>query len=365
MAKNNNTNLRTPYLPNLEPYWDAGIDPKTGLPYKMISGVGCQLQSGILKNLRILDETQRINLFKWSNLPSSMNGNLIERILYYKGQAAFWYNDIDDQYYFLPFALNGSIDVYGRYLGITPLPFNGTAKDKEDAWIVGLNRVPQYDIENINNNDNNNLKTTACVILRDYSQQISQTVLPRATLSEPLLNLMSEAIPFARTSLLSNSGMKAMRVNDETDANEVYQASNSIVDHALAGSPFIPIKSPIEFQELTSSGSAMKSEEYLLYYQALDNLRKSFLGIENGGVFEKQSHTLQSEQDMNSNSNNLIMDDALQLRKEFCEMVNKIWGLNINVELNQEALEDNNNYGTDEDDEDGGTDSNGSIENRK
>lgn len=364
MAKNNNLK-NTPYLPNLEPYWEAGVDPKTGLPLKIINGGnGCQLQLGILKNLRILDEAQRINLFKWTNLPSSLNGNMVERILYYKGQAAFWYNDIDDQFYFLPFALNGSIDVYGRYLGITPLPFNGTAKDKEDAWIVGLNRVPQYDIEKINSEeDGEDLKKVACVILRDYSQQISQTVLPRATLSEPLLNLMSEAIPFARTALLANSGMKAMRVNDETDANEVYQASNSIINHALTGSPFIPIKSPIEFQDLTSSGSAMKSEEYLLYYQALDNLRKSFLGIENGGVFEKQEHKLQSEQDMNSNSNNLIMDDALQLRKEFCEMVNKIWGLNINVELNQEALEDaadeNNELNEDEEKE------NGSIEDRE
>ena len=115
-----------------------------------------------------------------------------------------------------------------------------------------------------------------------------------------------------------------MRVNDESDANEVYTASRSVVEHALAGEPFVPIKSQIEFQELTSSGSAMKSEEYLLYYQALDNLRKSFLGIPASGVFEKQSHTLQSEQDMNSNSDNLILEDGLELRQKFCQMVNAI-----------------------------------------
>ena len=169
-----------------------------------------------------------------------------------------------------------------------------------------------------------NKRETACVIVRDYTQQISQTVLPRASLDDPILKMMSEAIPFARTSLLSNSGIKAMRVNDETDANEVYTASRSIVEHALAGEPFVPIKSQIEFQELTSSGSAMKSEEYLLYYQALDNLRKSFLGIPASGVFEKQSHTLQSEQDMNSNSDNLILEDGLELRQKFCQMVNAI-----------------------------------------
>ena len=324
-------NKRGPYLPNLEAFWAAGIDPKTGLPVKL-EPLAC-LDQNILKNLRILDECQKVNLYKWYNLPSSIDGNLIERILYYKGQAAFWYNTIDGQFYFLPFALNGSIDVYGRYTGITPLPFNGTAKDKEDAWIVDLIRVPQYDIFDP---ELPNKKETACVILRDYTQQISQTVLPRASLDDPILKMMSEAIPFARTSLLSNSGIKAMRVNDETDANEVYTASRSIVAHALAGEPFVPIKSQIEFQELTSSGSAMKSEEYLLYYQALDNLRKSFLGIPAGGVFEKQSHTLQSEQDMNSNSDNLILEDGLELRQKFCQMVNAIWGLGIWCEKNQD-----------------------------
>ena len=323
------------YLPNLEAFWAAGIDPKTGLPVKL-EPLAC-LDQNILKNLRILDECQKVNLYKWYNLPSSIDGNLIERILYYKGQAAFWYNTIDGQFYFLPFALNGSIDVYGRYTGITPLPFNGTAKDKEDAWIVDLIRVPQYDIFDP---ELPNKRETACVILRDYTQQISQTVLPRASLDDPILKMMSEAIPFARTSLLSNSGIKAMRVNDETDANEVYTASRSIVEHALAGEPFVPIKSQIEFQELTSSGSAMKSEEYLLYYQALDNLRKSFLGIPAGGVFEKQSHTLQSEQDMNSNSDNLILEDGLELRQKFCQMVNAIWGLGIWCEKNENVTED-------------------------
>ena len=323
------------YLPNLETFWEAGINPKTGLPVKL-EPLAC-LDQNILKNLRILDECQKVNLYKWYNLPSSIDGNLIERILYYKGQAAFWYNTIDGQFYFLPFALNGSIDVYGRYTGITPLPFNGTAKDKEDAWIVDLIRVPQYDIFDP---ELPNKRETACVILRDYTQQISQTVLPRASLDDPILKMMSEAIPFARTSLLANSGIKAMRVNDETDANEVYTASRSIVEHALAGEPFVPIKSQIEFQELTSSGSAMKSEEYLLYYQALDNLRKSFLGIPAGGVFEKQSHTLQSEQDMNSNSDNLILEDGLELRQKFCQMVNAIWGLGIWCEKNQDIEDD-------------------------
>ena len=257
---------------------------------------------------------------------------------------------MDEKFYFLPYTLSGDIDVYGRYLKVTPLPLNGIAKAEKEAFIVDLKLTPLYDIDEILDavidGDVKKIEEwqeDACVILRDYTQQISQNNIPRATLDDPILRMMSEAIPFARTSLLSNSGMKAMRVNDESDATEVEMANAQIQTKALEGEPFIPIKAPIEFQELTSAGSAMKSEEYLLYYQALDNLRKSFLGIPAGGVFEKQSHTLQSEQDMNSNSDNLILEDGLELRQKFCQMVNAIWGLGIWCEKNENVTEDDQN----------------------
>ena len=54
-----------------------------------------------------------------------MDGQLLERILYYRGQGAFFYMESLEKFFFLPFALDGEIDVYGRYTGITPLPFNG------------------------------------------------------------------------------------------------------------------------------------------------------------------------------------------------------------------------------------------------
>ena len=48
---------------------------------------------------------------------------------------------------------------------------------------------------------------------------------------------------------------------------------------------------------------------------------------------------LQSEQNMNSGNNNLIYQDGLILRQQFCERVNKVFGLNISVEeVNQEEI---------------------------
>lgn len=54
MGKNN------AYLPNLEPLWAAGIDPRTGLPVKM-GGSKCTLKEDIKKAIRIMDEQDAVN----------------------------------------------------------------------------------------------------------------------------------------------------------------------------------------------------------------------------------------------------------------------------------------------------------------
>ena len=73
---------------------------------------------------------------------------------------------------------------------------------------------------------------------------------------------------------------------------------------------------------------------------------------------------LQSEQNMNSSNNNLIYQDGLELRKLFCDRVNKVFGLNISVEEVKNNTDDmmgtlNNMVYKDEDVEfDGGDDAN-------
>lgn len=131
----------------------AGIDPKTGLPIKYDNILDHVSKAEIKKELRIVDEQDAVNRFVWYNLPKGLDARLIERILYYRGQGAFF--QLDDRFYFLPYALDGSIDVYGRFTGITPLPFTGTAStekknDKIQPWIVGLNFKPVYDIIDLN-----------------------------------------------------------------------------------------------------------------------------------------------------------------------------------------------------------------------
>ena len=315
----------------------AGFDPKTGLPTKVDSEDKCLLKENIRKTLRVLDEQNAINRYKWYNLPSSLDGQLLERILYYKGQGMFFYMEANDSFYFLPYALDGTIDVYGRYKGVTPLPFNGSTDNeegKEKPWITGLTRKPIYDVLG---DEVNNEFTEACVLLSDYSKQISQTNISRQILQEPILDAMAEAFPLARTSLIANSGIKGVRVNDEDQKSQVEIGSRSITRAALNGKPWIPLVGQIEFQELTG-GSALKSEEFLLYMQALDNFRLSLYGLDNGGLFQKKAHMLEAEQDMNAGNIKLVYQDGLTIRQKFCDIVNSIWGLGIWCEASETVV---------------------------
>lgn len=310
----------------------AGINPKTGLPIRINDE--CQLKENIKRQLRVLDEQNAIRRFRWYNLPSGLTGELLERILYYKGKGMLF--KIADKFYFLPYALNGELDCYGRYMGVTPIPFNGTAKEKEPkAWIPGLNRKPLYDMgEQITMDTFEN----GCVLLYDYTPQYSQNIVPRQILQESVLDAMAEAFPMARTNLISNSGIKGMRVNDEDQEATVKLASNSLQHAALTGNPWIPVVSNIEFQDLTSGGTALKSEEYLLYMQALDNYRLSLYGLKNGGLFQKKAHMLEAEQNMNDGTTLFAYQDSLDLRQQFCDRVNLIWGLGIYCEPAEQVI---------------------------
>ena len=81
-------------------------------------------------------------------------------------------------------------------------------------------------------------------------------------------------------------------------------------------------------QELTD-GATLKAEEFMLALQSLDNFRLSTYGIDNGGLFQKKAHELQSEADINGGPVGLVLQDGLSIRQNFCNIVNSIWGIGI------------------------------------
>ena len=323
-------------LPDLETLWQAGINPKTGLPMKF-GNYKCTIKEDIKKYLRLIDEQDAVNRYVWYNLPANITSQELERMLYYKGQLCFFYDKDLEEFYFMPYALDGTIDFYGRYNTIHPVPMTSGTDDKGNKaqaqylaekklkCIYGLNIDGKADL------------TKSTVLLHDYTKQAAQTIQPRAAVNDPLLDVMAECIPFMRTALISSTGINGMRVNDADQQQNVIDASRSVENAALTGKPWIPIIGNIEFQELTS-GQLGKAEEYMLAMQSLDNFRLSGYGIDNGGLFEKKAHELQTEADINGGPVGLVLQDGLSIRQNFCNIVNSIWGIGIWCEPAQNIM---------------------------
>lgn len=334
--------VNVPTLPNLEPYIAAGLDPKTGLPRKMGS-VDTRLKEEIRKFIRVQDEQDAVNRYVWYNLPANLSSQELERMLYYKGQLCFFYNETLNQFYFLPYALSGTIDLYGRFNTIHPVPLaEGTTTDEKQQikriadWLSTLDLTVAHDIilpENLKLED----LTKSTVILRDYTNQLSQTIISRQQLNDALIDVEADCIPFMRTALLNGTGVRGVRVNNEDEAFQVFEASKSMNDAALTGNKYIPmVGDGLDFQDFTD-GTIAKSEEFLLAMQSLDNIRLSGFGIENGGIFQKQERKLVAEADMAAGTVSFALQDGLAQRQRFCDIVNSIWGIGIACEVSEIA----------------------------
>lgn len=337
---------KQPHIWNIEPIIAMGINPKTGLPYRLEGADEGHLKENIKQQLRIIDEQTAVNRFTWYNLPVGLTSELMERILYYRGQGMFFY--MADEFYFLPYALDGGIDVYGRFKTVTPLPFNGSTDNEEDKPIVdGLTynvaqhiQLPEDYINEDGTPKVAELKEAvekSCVLLRDYSPAISQIIQPRATVMDSVLDMMSECLPMMRTALFNSTGILGLRVGTQDEQANAEAANRSVNNAALTGKRYIPVIGDLDFQEL-AAGNVATAEQFLLSMQGIDNYRLSLYGLDNGGLFQKRSGMLQEEAEMNQGNVGLILRDGLRCRQDFCDIVNSIWGLGIWCEVSEEVI---------------------------
>lgn len=318
-------------------YVAAGVNPKD----KKTPLRGCSEDNSFypanIKLLSINDEQTAVNSITWSNLPDGLDGNLIERILYYRGQGMFFYLETLDKFMFLPFALGSKgIDVYGRFQNVTPLPFNGAvATEKESPWVKGLEYDVMYDILL---DDPSEEIFKKCVLLSDISKQISQTNISRKILNDPLIHFEATLLPYAKTNLLNGTGVSAMRTQSEDEASNVRAASKSIDAAAKRGEKYVAVVGQIDFQDLTG-GSLANVEQYLMAMQSVDNYRLQTHGVDSGGIFQKQAHMLESESALNQSKSSFSMADRIYQRQRFCDIVNSMFGLGISVEASETALD--------------------------
>lgn len=336
------------FLPQLELYKLAGIDPKSGLPSRVVGKCGPADMSLVVNSrrlFRIIDEQRAVNRYQWYNLPAGLSSQELERLLYYRYTLCFFYYPELKSFYFMPYALNGTIDFYGRFNVINPVPIaeqSDYEKTKEfqakKKILSELKLKVVKDVVVDLNEITDELLTKSAVILRDYTNQLGQMGEPRWSLNDHLLNMEAECLPFLRTNLIISTGIQALRVQDaDSGAFESNALAVQLYNAAITGNPYVAVTAKAEFQDLQPTSLA-KSSEYFLAMQSIDNLLLSTYGIDNTGIYEKKSHILESENAVNATNVSLVLADGLRQRQNFCNIVNSIWGLSIWCEVSEELL---------------------------
>lgn len=323
-------------------YIQAGIDPKTKLPIRAVDSIQ---KDAIKRMLRVIDEQQAVNRYTCYNNPSTLSSQELERLLYYRGSLCFFYSKDLDEFYFMPYALDGTIDFYGRFNTVHPIPFAQGGDENDDRIKSQLEYLSNIKLDVLWDvpteemlTDPNWDPSNKCVLLYDYTRQMSQNIIPRQQIQDPLLDIMSEMIPFMHTALLNNTGIEGVRVNNDDEQTEVERASQAINNAALNGRKYIPIIGTIEMQELTGGGG-QRSEEFMLAMQSMDNFRLSAYGLQEGGLFQKRSNMLEAEQSMNAGNASLVLQDGLSNRQRFADIVNAVWGVGISWEVSEPAIQ--------------------------
>lgn len=319
--------MAKPAILDIDTLIQAGINPKTGLPVKF-GNKRCTTKEDIKRAIRKNDEQIFVNRYTWYNLPMNLTGAELERMLYYKGQLAFFYLKDLDEFYFMPYALDGTIDFYGRFNTIHPVPMTAGTDDKasklQAQYLSNIKLNCVYGIKLPEDLKESDLIDSA-VLLHDYSKQLSQTIIPTQQINDPIIDLESECMPYLRTALLMGTGVKGIRVADADQADSVREGSRSMINAAIAAEPYVPVTGSIEFQELTD-GNVAKAQEFLMSMQSIDNFRLGLHGVQNGGLFEKSQYVNNSQTDMNYAGGDigLTLQDGLNIRQNFCNIVNSL-----------------------------------------
>lgn len=306
---------------------------------------------------------ETIERFKWLNLPDEIPSDLIERVLFFRFKGCLFYEETLDRYFFLPFALKGenrkTIDSYGRYLSVTPVLFTGqwqSAGDGEDSKDMDFITDKAFDViydlpkdselitaDYVNEEDDNSdiqkvsagieNKQRKAVILNSASLQISQDFTPMSELCQPYNEQLTDILVLVNLDLVNSAKVFYIIAKDEAAKDAIEKEFADLDTSILNGKRHFVATSMLEFKELTSGQSSKDTARYFQSYQSIDNLRKDLIGVDNGGTFLKQEHTTLGETETNSNSGSAVLNNALRQRKEFCAIANKVWGLNLDVEL--------------------------------
>ena len=279
--------------------------------------------------MREQNKNETLERYMWLNLPYGLTQDLIERVLFYRGKGVLYYNDNVGKFQFLPFALNGRIDEYGRYMRVNTLPFTGVTeenKKKKEKRLVYEELDIVYDLPY--NEETLSLARSGKpvgIIINDSSLAVSQQPIIRSNYVQPVLRMLATLMQIINTAMFGNADHSLVQVENEGELDEINRAIEAINQDILEGKRFTAVAGTFPITPIKTSNTA-NLEGLFGCFNSLTNFLKSITGVANAGVFDKKAHLLQEEQKLNGSNSDDIYYNGLRMRQEACLLIQAYYG---------------------------------------
>lgn len=242
-----------------------------------------------------------LNVFKWENLPEEIDYRYLEWILYTRGYCLFFQDEVTMNYLTLECDIGGDFNVYRipKYRrAFSVSGYQASRNDKNSVIIF-----------------NDYLHTPTNIYIQQYARRLA--------LIERTIDVNTNA---QKTPIMivcdENQQLSMKNLYQQYDGNEPFIFENKNLGIS-DGVKVLNTQAPALFDKL-------QILKHQIFNEAL-----TFLGIENSNSDKKERLV---EAEVGSNYGNVEMQRFvfLNARRQACEQINRMFGLNIEVKYNSE-----------------------------
>lgn len=237
-----------------------------------------------------------VNMFEWKNLPDSVDPRFLELTLFGKGYSVFFRDDELEEYLALTCAIGGKWNLYNIPISRRAYATNGYSKNLDNT-----NSVLIY---------NNYQRTNSMLDIEMYAKRLAQI---ERTID---VNVHGQKTPLIIT-CDETQRLTLKNMYKQIDDNEFVIFGSKNLD--LQGIKVLRTDVPYVADKLNT----LKNE---IWNEAL-----TYLGISNVNAHKKE-RLLVDEVQRNMGGVEAQKYTRLNARKEACKQINKMFGLNIDVE---------------------------------
>lgn len=237
------------------------------------------------------------SVFKWNDLPNGMDEKWIERYLFEEGRCVF-FHDKDKGFMVAKVTDSGIVNLYDEPTVIRPIATNYVYEDLKNYKECVVIR-------------NNDIEIPTSNTIRLYALRLTEIT---RTID---VNISAQKTP--KIVLCSEKQRLSMkRVINQTGDNELVIFGDNNLD--IEGIKVLDVNAPIVFDKL-------QVQKHAIWNEAM-----TYLGVNNANQ-DKKERLVADEVSANNEQVNISADVMLKARERACESINKLFNLNISVEL--------------------------------